>query len=335
MDKTMIIWDILTGKMKKEYKKHTGGLTSIIHIRDLGNSKVHVAVGSEDKKIYIWDLNKGTEKPAFELIGHTASVDKLLYLREFSTDLLASGSKDKSIKLWKVIGNKCQHTMIGHNDRITSLLYMASYTNMANSKNIIISGSADKSIKSWSLVKGKQEKTFTGANNHLGEITCLIDIYKFKDKNDVFATGSKDGTIKLWEYLKESCVSTISAHEKGVNIMIGLKEYDTSWIATGGADKLIKIWDIYKDSPYQHSLEGHEGEITCLVYLKEVNIELIASGSEDGTIKIWNFVQCQMILSLDDHNSKITFLVYLDGYYPPTLVSSCTKNMIKIWKISK
>ena len=62
-DKSMIIWDITTGKHKKEFKKHSGGLTSIAHMRDLGNNKTHVAIGSEDKKIYVWDLNKNTDKP--------------------------------------------------------------------------------------------------------------------------------------------------------------------------------------------------------------------------------------------------------------------------------
>jgi WD40 repeat protein len=55
------------------------------------------------------------------LVGHTGDVESIA----FSPDsrILASGSKDKTIKLWNLEDGKVVHTLIGHTDRIFSLAF--------------------------------------------------------------------------------------------------------------------------------------------------------------------------------------------------------------------
>ena len=62
---------------------------------------------------------------------------------------LASGSGDKTIKLWDVATGKEQATLKGHTDWVTSVAFSPDGKTLA-------SGSEDKTIKLWDVATGKQ-----------------------------------------------------------------------------------------------------------------------------------------------------------------------------------
>ena len=62
----------------------------------------------------------------------------------FSADgtRIASGSADKSVKVWDAATGEAVLTLEGHSGRVTSVCFSADGTRIA-------SGSADKSVKVW------------------------------------------------------------------------------------------------------------------------------------------------------------------------------------------
>jgi len=54
-------------------------------------------------------------------------------------DYLASGSVDKTIKIWQVSSGECIHTLCGHTDTVTSLC--------VNVEGKLVSASWDKTLK--------------------------------------------------------------------------------------------------------------------------------------------------------------------------------------------
>ena len=87
------------------------------------------------------------------LEGHTSSV----YSVAFSSDgkTVASGSKDKTIKIWDSSTGKLIRTLTGHSQPVNSVAF-------SSDGKTVASGSDDKTIKIWDSSTGKLIRTLTG-----------------------------------------------------------------------------------------------------------------------------------------------------------------------------
>src|SRR5436853_191312 len=81
------------------------------------------------------------------LKGHTTMVSSVAYSPDGKT--LASGSGDKTIKLWDVATGKEQATLKGHTLRVNSVAYSTDGKTLA-------SGSTDQTIKLWDMPTAKK-----------------------------------------------------------------------------------------------------------------------------------------------------------------------------------
>ncbi len=74
-------------------------------------------------------------------------------------DYLASGSRDKTIKIWEVKNARCVITLAGHDNWVTDLCFhpVGRY---------LISVSDDKSLRCWDLSSGRCTKKLLNIHNH-------------------------------------------------------------------------------------------------------------------------------------------------------------------------
>ena len=75
---------------------------------------------------------------------------------EDSSNILASGSDDKSIKIWNFESGSCLLTLNGHRDFVTALHFLGN--------NKLASGSKDTTIKIWDIESGACLRTLNIAN---------------------------------------------------------------------------------------------------------------------------------------------------------------------------
>jgi WD40 repeat protein len=75
----------------------------------------------------------------------------------FSPDskYLASGSIDKTVKLWRIESQKEVTTLIGHSDRVCSVAF-------SPDGKYLVSGSWDSMVKLWSVESQKEVTTLQG-----------------------------------------------------------------------------------------------------------------------------------------------------------------------------
>lgn len=74
-------------------------------------------------------------------------------------DYLASGSRDKTIKLWEVRSGKCVITLVGHDNWVTDVVFHPN-------GRLLLSVSDDKSLRVWDLHSGRCTRKMLDIHAH-------------------------------------------------------------------------------------------------------------------------------------------------------------------------
>ncbi len=183
-DQTIKIWSLATSRTKRTIQTN-GPVWSL----KLLNTNIHLAAGLEYGDIDIYKINDGNLVSS--LIGHTSDVWDLV---QISSDLLASASKDETVRIWNLTTNTCKFILTGHTNWVFGLKQIT--------PSIMASGSWDKTIKLWDIPTGQLIRTLT---NHTDGIRWSVDLLN----SQILVSGSNDQTIKLWNWSTGECFSTI------------------------------------------------------------------------------------------------------------------------------
>jgi WD40 repeat protein len=226
--------------------------------------------------------------------------------------VLASGSQDRTIKVWNAATGQLQRTLTGHKDTVRSLA-------MSADGRILASGSGDTKIKLWNLPQGKLISTFSGHSSPVWSVAIAPD-------GKILISASEDGSINIWN-LRTGAVKTIeSAHSNRI-FSIALSP-DKQTFATGSLDKTIKLWNL-STGKLIRTIDKHTDAVRTVAYSPDGT--QFASGSWDKTIYIWNPNTGKLLQTLTGHSDRIVTVVFSnDGQQ---LASSGIEPTIKLWDI--
>ena len=162
--------------------------------------------------------------------GHTSSVSSVV----FSPDgkKLASGSTDKTIKIWNVETGQQIKSLDEHTNQINSVAFSPDGKTLA-------SGSYDKTVKLWSLDTGQQIKSLDG---HIDSIESVA----FSADGKTLTTGSFDNAIKLWNIETGQQIKSFDGHTSSVESVAFSP--DEKKILSGSRDATMKLWDVENKS---------------------------------------------------------------------------------------
>ncbi|MFQ4142771.1 serine/threonine-protein kinase [Chlorogloeopsis sp. ULAP02] len=274
------------------------------------------------------DTIGGNSTQPSTLKGHASDVNSVAFSpilpnlpnQGVEKGILASGSDDKTIKLWNLGTQKKIFTLIGHSGWIWSVAF-------SPDGQILASGSADKTIKLWDLQTGKEIRTLRG---HTGGVSSIA----FSSDGKTLASGSLDQTIKLWHLETGKEIRTLKGHTAGVASVTFSSDRKT--LASGSWDKTIKLWNLDSAKTIR-TLKGHSDWIISIAFSPDG--ASLASGSKDKTIKLWNLVTGEAIRTLKAHTDKVNSLAFVptSGYSKylegATLISGSNDNTIKMWNL--
>jgi U3 small nucleolar RNA-associated protein 13 len=131
-------------------KGHTGSVSAIVLPRKrISGTPAFLITGSDDRTVKCWDIATGTTTTPFTPRSvYTQKVhDKDINAIDISFDdkLFATGSQDRTIKLFGAEDGQVIGILKGHRRGVFSVKFSAL-------ERVLISGSGDGTIKLWSLV---------------------------------------------------------------------------------------------------------------------------------------------------------------------------------------
>lgn len=280
-----------------------------------------------------------------------------------SSSRLATGSGDKTARIWDCDTGTPLHTLSGHTGWVLAVSWSPDGTQLAT-------GSMDNTIRLWDPVTGKQQGN--ALKGHTKWLTSLAwEPYHLQEPGRPrLVSASKDGTARIWDVVGKKADLALTGHKGCVSCV---RWGGTGTIYTASHDKTIKVWSA-ADGKLMHTLAAHAHWVNHLALstdfalrsayydhtgkkgvpdteagkvakarerfeaaagvnaqgAKGVIVERLVSASDDCTIYLWNPTSSTKPQArLMGHQKQVNHVVFSpDGLL---LASAGFDNLIKLW----
>lgn len=268
---------------------------------------------------------------------HTDSVTCSVMWRAINTgNLLITGSRDKTLRIWDLDNNSCINVLRGHSKGVTCVT--ASGDNAINP--IIVSGGLDNRIIVWSILTGLELHRIPAQPS---EISVLV-LWTAIDTTYLFS-ASVDNFVRCWDiFALESMSSIIGGHSDHVSCLCTVDLPKYSMLISGGYDGLMKIWDMNTKSLFK-ILQAHSASISSVAVSPSAFLPLLVSTCNTGRIIVWELEHFEILYILQDIEpnlpkypisgrfpfSPCCSLITMSQNNNPIILSSTTSTCVKVW----
>ncbi|KFW85830.1 Kinesin-like KIF21B, partial [Manacus vitellinus] len=269
--------------------------------------------------------------------GHTKPVLCL----DATDELLFTGSKDRSCKMWNLVTGQEIASLKGHPNNVVSIKY-CSHTGLV----FTVSTSY---IKVWDIRDSARcIRTLTSSGQVIsgdacaGTTTRTVTSVQGEHQINQIALNPTGTTlyaaagnaVRIWELSRLQPVGKLSGHIGPVMCLtVNQTASNHDLVVTGSKDHYVKVFEITEGmvgniGPTHNFEPPHYDGIECLA----IQGDVLFSGSRDNGIKKWDLEQQELTQQIPNaHKDWVCALAFIPGR--PMVLSACRGGVIKVWNV--
>lgn len=269
--------------------------------------------------------------------GHTKPVLCL----DATDELLFTGSKDRTCKMWNLVTGQEIVTLRGHPNNVVSVKYC--------SNSGLVFTVSTLYIKVWDIRdSAKCVRTFMSSGQVVSGDACAsttnrtittaqgefqINQIALSPSGSVLYAAAGN-TVRTWDLNRMQATGKLTGHTGSVMCLtVGYSGGGKDQVITGSKDHYVKIFDVAEGTqgnigPAHNFEPPHYDGIECLA----VHGDVLFSGSRDNGIKKWDLGQHELIQQIPNaHKDWVCALAFVPAR--PLLLSACRGGMLKVWNV--
>uniref|UniRef100_A0A3P9N2R5 Kinesin-like protein KIF21B n=1 Tax=Poecilia reticulata TaxID=8081 RepID=A0A3P9N2R5_POERE len=284
---------------------------------------------------------KGGRTAPLQCVSVAEGHSKPVLCVDATDELLFTGSKDRTCKMWNLVTGQEIATLKGHPNNVVSVKYCPSsglafsvstsyikVWDIRDSAKCIRTLTSSGQVVTGDACAGTTTRTITFAQ---GE--CQINQIALNPSGSVLyaATGN---IVRMWDLNRMQATGKLSGHIGSVMCLtVGQSLLGKDQVITGSKDHYVKIFDVAEGTlgnvgPAHNFEPPHYDGIECLA----VQGDVLFSGSRDNGIKKWELEQQELTQQIPNaHKDWVCALAYVPGR--PMLLSACRGGMLKVWNV--
>ncbi|XP_059538551.1 kinesin-like protein KIF21A isoform X13 [Myotis daubentonii] len=305
--------------------------------------KAEKSKGKEQKQGIInpFPAAKGIRASALQCIHIAEGHTKAVLCVDSTDDLLFTGSKDRTCKVWNLVTGQEIMSLGGHPNNVVSVKY-CNYTSLV----FTVSTSY---IKVWDIRdSAKCVRTLTSSGQVTLGDACSASTSRTvaipSGENQInqialnptgtFLYAASGNAVRMWDLKRFQSTGKLTGHLGPVMCLtVDQISNGQDLIITGSKDHYIKMFDVTEGalgtvSPTHNFEPPHYDGIEALT----IQGDNLFSGSRDNGIKKWDLAQKDLLQQVPNaHKDWVCALGVVPGH--PVLLSGCRGGILKLWNV--
>jgi hypothetical protein len=147
--------------------------------------------------------------------------------------LIATGSVDRTVRLWDAGTMAWTDTLIGHGNMVHDVEFSPRGDQLASASN-------DCTVRLWSVATGECRLVLTGHTNAVAKVA-------YSYKGDLLASGSWDKTVRLWDIASGQCRTVVQNFQGMVYGVAWAPSPDANFLITSCQDGSVLKWQVIEE----------------------------------------------------------------------------------------
>ncbi|KAJ8258061.1 hypothetical protein GJAV_G00192740 [Gymnothorax javanicus] len=284
---------------------------------------------------------KGTKAAPLQCVSVAEGHSKPVLCLDATDELLFTGSKDRTCKMWSLTSGQEIVTLKGHPNNVVCVKYCP------NSSQLFTVSSSF--IKVWDVRDpSKCVHTLTSSGQMISGDACAstsartIAVTHSEHQINQIALNSAGSvlyaaagnTVRTWDLSRMQVTGKLIGHTGSVMCLtVGRSMGGKDQVITGSKDHYVKVFDVAEGmlgnvGPAHNFEPPHYDGIECLA----IQGRVLFSGSRDNGIKKWDLEQQELIQQIPNaHRDWVCALAHVPNR--PLLLSGCRAGMLKVWNV--